>query len=362
MSGSGNELRRRRSASSKRPSADRRAVVVLVVFSAFWNPTFLRAQEPPQASTCKMALAHGYVEVRRARFPEALAKFQEAMAGGGDCLVEAHLGLAATYNSTNEHKKALKAAETALHYAEDPEIQAEAHYQIGRVWDQRGARMTKKKARALTAFEQALELSGGEHTGAVRALMRIYKETKDSQKLAAMEEKYPRIRVATVSEQRRAVRPEKKPPPEAISVAEASQNPDAMNSEGSTPSPGTNRGPALDCSTGNVLSEAELQAKMEGYGARPVGGIIEKPEKLSTPQAQYPEEDRRNRVQGVVVVTSLIDTEGKIALVRVEQGVSPAIDQSAVDAICRWRFEPARDQEGNAVAVFYGLTVNFRVQ
>ncbi len=37
------------------------------------------------------------------------------------------------------------------------------------------------------------------------------------------------------------------------------------------------------------------------------------------------------------------------------------LDQAAVDAIKKWRFEPAT-LHGKPVAVYYNLTVNFRLQ
>jgi len=311
-------------------------------------------------SSCKMSLVQGYVEVRRARFAAALERFEEALAGGGDCLPEAHLGLATAYNSKNDHKRALKAAETALLYSEDREVLAAVHYQIGLVYDQRGPRLTKKKALAKAAFERALELSDGEHSGAIRAVFRISKETKDTVRLAELEARYPGVQVATRAEQRRAVRPKKPVPGVESSQAESAADRTLPSSVLAT----VGEGQIFDCSTGLMIESVDEQKILQDLvdSTSHVGGDIKKPEKVRTPSAQYPEAARKAKIQGVVIAQTVIDTEGAVRLIRVLKGLSEGLNRAAVNAICRWEFEPARTEDGKAVAVYYNLTMNFRVQ
>jgi protein TonB len=74
----------------------------------------------------------------------------------------------------------------------------------------------------------------------------------------------------------------------------------------------------------------------------------------------YPEDARKERIEGLVVIQARIDETGKVVRTRLLHGVDPALDQAAVDSIRAWRFEPAL-LDGKPVAVYYNLTVNFRL-
>ena len=87
---------------------------------------------------------------------------------------------------------------------------------------------------------------------------------------------------------------------------------------------------------------------------------ISPPRKVEMVQPSYPEDARKERIEGVVVVQTVIDETGRITRTRLLKGVHPSMDQAAVDAIRQWRFEPAL-LDGEPVAVYYNLTVNFRL-
>lgn len=96
-------------------------------------------------------------------------------------------------------------------------------------------------------------------------------------------------------------------------------------------------------------------------GPLQIGGDVTAPVKIFAPPPQYTEEARQARVQGVVIVQAIITCDGEVSNVNVIQGLPLGLTESAVDAISRWRFEPAR-QNGRPVMVYYNLTVNFRLQ
>lgn len=87
---------------------------------------------------------------------------------------------------------------------------------------------------------------------------------------------------------------------------------------------------------------------------------ITPPRKVEAAMPSYPEDARKDRVEGVVVIQTVIDDRGKVARTRLLHGVHPSLDQAAVDAIRTWRFEPAL-LDGEPVAVYYNLTINFRL-
>lgn len=99
----------------------------------------------------------------------------------------------------------------------------------------------------------------------------------------------------------------------------------------------------------------------EPEGPIQVGGDVQAPVKTHAPQPQYTEIARKARLQGVVIVQAIIDKEGNVTNVKILKGLGMGLDQAAVDAIKKWRFQPAT-LHGKPVAVYYNLTVNFRLQ
>jgi protein TonB len=89
------------------------------------------------------------------------------------------------------------------------------------------------------------------------------------------------------------------------------------------------------------------------------------PHKMSTPtriayvRPEYPENARIKKVQGIVLVEVQIERDGRVCSARVVRSI-PLLDQSAVDAVLRWRFTPAKVNDV-AIPVTMTLTVNFRL-
>lgn len=94
---------------------------------------------------------------------------------------------------------------------------------------------------------------------------------------------------------------------------------------------------------------------------RMVGGDVKAPRKVSAPPPQYTKKARKARVQGVVIVQAVIDPKGNVAEVKVLKGLEKGLSEQAVAAIRTWKFEPAT-LHGEPIAVYYNLTVNFRLE
>lgn len=92
-----------------------------------------------------------------------------------------------------------------------------------------------------------------------------------------------------------------------------------------------------------------------------VGGDVRAPVKIHAPQPQYTPIARKARIQGVVIAQAVIDEEGNVASLEVLKGLPMGLSETAVEAMERWKFEPAT-LNGEPVAVYYNLTVNFRLQ
>jgi TonB family protein len=88
-----------------------------------------------------------------------------------------------------------------------------------------------------------------------------------------------------------------------------------------------------------------------------VGGDIKEPTKLRDVRPVYPAEAQAARVQGVVIIEAVIDTNGNVADAKVLRSV-PMLDEAAVGAVKQWRFTPTL-LNGAPVPVIMTVTVNF---
>ena len=94
---------------------------------------------------------------------------------------------------------------------------------------------------------------------------------------------------------------------------------------------------------------------------RRVDENITPPQVLERPAPQYTEEGRAARVQGVVILQLEIDRHGEVRKTTVLKGLPAGLSEAAAEAVRTWRFEPARDESGKAIDVFYNITVHFRL-
>lgn len=98
-----------------------------------------------------------------------------------------------------------------------------------------------------------------------------------------------------------------------------------------------------------------------GSGPMKVGGSVLPPRKIYSPAPPYTEEARQGRIQGVVILEAIIDAEGNVRDAKVLKGLPMGLTESALDTAMQWTFEPAT-MEGEAVAVYFSLTIRFSLQ
>jgi TonB family protein len=91
-----------------------------------------------------------------------------------------------------------------------------------------------------------------------------------------------------------------------------------------------------------------------------VGGAVLPPKRILGDRPVYTEIARKARVQGVVILQTIIDEQGNVTDIKVLKGLPMGLDQAAMDAAWTWKFEPATF-EGQPVKVYYVLTVNFQL-
>lgn len=95
-------------------------------------------------------------------------------------------------------------------------------------------------------------------------------------------------------------------------------------------------------------------------GVHRVGGDVKAPVVITRVEPIYPDDARRARVTGIVILEAIIDEEGNVANARVLKPLPFGLDQAALDAVRQWRFRPGT-LDGKPVKVLFNLTINFRL-
>jgi protein TonB len=96
-----------------------------------------------------------------------------------------------------------------------------------------------------------------------------------------------------------------------------------------------------------------------GDGAFALSDVAVPPVLVQRVIPDYPRHARRSGTEGEVVLEVVVDRRGRVARqVRVLDS-APLFDDAAIDAVRRWRFRPARDARGTAVAVVMEVPLRF---
>jgi protein TonB len=126
---------------------------------------------------------------------------------------------------------------------------------------------------------------------------------------------------------------------------------------------------SLDNTPKTGAGEAPKEASPEGTRPLPagwpsnalrVGDNIKPPVKVLDVKPLYPDVAEKARVQGVVIVETLIGPDGKVQDARILRSI-PLLDQAALDAVRQWVFTPTL-LNGVPVPVVMTVTVNFTLQ
>ncbi len=95
------------------------------------------------------------------------------------------------------------------------------------------------------------------------------------------------------------------------------------------------------------------------------GPAVQAPAPLAdqSPSPRYPAEAMRRGDAGTVVLQVAVDAEGRPASIDIAaRSGSRDLDRAAVEAVSRWRFEPARDAAGNPVAGRLSVPIDFKLR
>lgn len=117
---------------------------------------------------------------------------------------------------------------------------------------------------------------------------------------------------------------------------------------------------APSTSPGVPPASTEFQAMVDQLKLLRVGGNIKTPMKVRDVKPVYPPEAQVNRVQGVVILETILDSNGRVAAARILRSI-PLLDQAALEAVKQWEFTPTL-LNGTPTAILMTVTVNFSLQ
>ncbi|HXM67099.1 MAG TPA: TonB family protein [Candidatus Acidoferrum sp.] len=116
--------------------------------------------------------------------------------------------------------------------------------------------------------------------------------------------------------------------------------------------------PAQDAISVDAVSTMRMCSEKNPVSAGP---CATPPRALSKANPDYPEKARRSRHEGTVALGVTIGKDGGVHDIRIVKSVDDAIDEAAMKAVSKWKFEPASYQ-GSPVAVEMTIQVNFRLE
>jgi protein TonB len=88
-----------------------------------------------------------------------------------------------------------------------------------------------------------------------------------------------------------------------------------------------------------------------------VGGAIKEPKKIKDVKPAYPEDAKNAGIQGIIILESVIGTDGSVQEAKVLRSV-PQLDKAALDAVMQWRYTPTL-LNGEPVELIMTVTVTF---
>jgi periplasmic protein TonB len=98
-----------------------------------------------------------------------------------------------------------------------------------------------------------------------------------------------------------------------------------------------------------------------GGGLYHVGGGISAPQPLNSVEAEFSDEARRAKYQGVCLISIIVDVHGNPVDPHVVRPLGMGLDEKALEAVRKYRFKPAMKRDGTPVPVMITVEVNFRL-
>lgn len=92
----------------------------------------------------------------------------------------------------------------------------------------------------------------------------------------------------------------------------------------------------------------------------PNGAVTKAPREVSCPKPPYPDDVRRLRIEGRVIVQAVVETDGAVSDVKVVKSPDPQLSKVTLATVRKWRYEPA-SCDGVPVRAHLTMTATFRL-
>lgn len=119
------------------------------------------------------------------------------------------------------------------------------------------------------------------------------------------------------------------------------------------------RGAAVMIASVLLVGGAEAQQAVPSGTRLRVASDLQQAKLVSTAMPVYPVLAKRGRIEGTVRLTATIDKEGKVEKIETVSG-HPILEQSAVEAVKKWRYKPTT-LNGENVEVVTTIDVVFKL-
>jgi TonB family protein len=130
---------------------------------------------------------------------------------------------------------------------------------------------------------------------------------------------------------------------------------------------GTGSGGGMGSGSGGGLGSGTGNGYGPGYGGNTggglyhVGGGVSAPVALNTVEAEFSDEARRAKYQGVCLVALIVDAQGNPQSPRVIRALGMGLDEKALEAVRKYKFKPAMKDGRTPVPVPITVEVDFRL-
>ncbi len=121
---------------------------------------------------------------------------------------------------------------------------------------------------------------------------------------------------------------------------------------------GTGKGGGLGIGSGAGLGPGE--GGLTGGGVAHPGGGVSSPKLIYSVDPEFSDEARRQKYQGVVVLSIIVDAQGLPQRIRVIRHLGLGLDEKAMEAVKQYKFRPAQ-AGGKPVPVEINIEVNFQL-
>jgi TonB family protein len=133
----------------------------------------------------------------------------------------------------------------------------------------------------------------------------------------------------------------------------------ATGGQGSNGGMGSGRGGGMGSGTGDGYGPG--YGGNTGGGLYRIGGGVSAPVPLNSVEAEFSDEARRAKYQGVCIVSLIVDAQGNPQNPRVVRALGMGLDEKALEAVRKYKFKPAMKDGKTPVPVMISVEVNFRL-